>query len=103
MTLADFSRAHAEQTKAYRRVQAFFQEFDLLLCPVTPVTPFPWTQLYMTHIHGEKPRTYFHWPPPTYRITNTRHPACPVPSGADNERLSFALQGVRPAQGQAIN
>src|SRR3546814_13056002 len=26
MTLADFSRAHAEQTKAYRRVPAFFQE-----------------------------------------------------------------------------
>src|SRR3546814_699280 len=102
MTLADFSRAHAEQTKAYRRVQAFFQEFDLLLCPVTPVTPFPWTQLYMTHINGEKLRTYFHWLALTYGITNTGHPACAVPCGVDHEGMPFGLQVVGPHKGDGF-
>ncbi|MFN4088510.1 MAG: amidase [Alphaproteobacteria bacterium] len=102
MSLADFSRAHAEQTKAYRRVQAFFQEFDLLLCPVTPVTPFPWTQLYMTHINGEKLRTYFHWLALTYGITNTGHPACAVPCGVDHESMPFGLQVVGPHKGDAF-
>jgi Asp-tRNA(Asn)/Glu-tRNA(Gln) amidotransferase A subunit family amidase len=99
MSLADFSWAHAEQTRAYRRVQLFFKEFDLLLTPTTPVTPFPWTQLYVTHMNGEKLRTYFHWLALTYGITLTGHPACSIPCGTDHRNMPFGLQVVGPHKG----
>src|SRR5262249_11467634 len=51
MSLADFSWAHSEQTAIYRRVQAFFKDYDLLITPTTPVTPFSWEQLYATHMN----------------------------------------------------
>src|SRR3546814_20105238 len=75
MTLADFSRAHAEQTKAYRRVQAFFQEFDLLPCPASPATPLPWPQPSIPHITGETPGTHLHSLALTPRQTKPAHHA----------------------------
>ncbi len=96
MSLADFAWAHAEQTRIYRRVQQFFKEFDLLLLPVVPVTPFPWKQLFMDRINGEKLRTYFHWLAPTYGITITGHPACAIPCGVDHKGMPFGLQVVGP-------
>jgi Asp-tRNA(Asn)/Glu-tRNA(Gln) amidotransferase A subunit family amidase len=47
MTLADMAWAHAEQTRIFRRFQAKFHEYDLVLSPTTPVSPFPWTRLYL--------------------------------------------------------
>lgn len=99
MSLADFSEAHARQTQIYRRVQAFFQEYDALLCPVVPVPPFPWTQRYITHMNGEELRTYFHWLAPTYGITLTGHPACAIPCGTDDNGMPFGLQVVGPHKG----
>ena len=99
MSLADFAWAHTEQTRAYRRVQQFYKQFDLLLTPVTPVTPFPWKQLYVTHMNGEKLRTYFHWLALTYGITLTGHPACAIPAGTDKQGMPFGLQVVGPHKG----
>ena len=47
MTLADMAWAHAEQTRIFRRFQASFRNYDLVLSPPVPVSPFPWTQLYL--------------------------------------------------------
>ena len=47
MTLADVVWAHGEQTRLFRRFQAVFRDYDLVLSPTTAVSPFPWTQLYL--------------------------------------------------------
>ena len=99
MSLADFAWAHTEQTRIYRRVQQFYKEFDLLLSPVTPISPFPWKQLYVSHMNGEKLRTYFHWLALTYGITLTGHPACAIPCGVDANGMPFGLQVVGPHKG----
>ena len=99
MSLADFSWAHAEQTRIYRRVQEFFQEFDLLITPTVPVSPFPWEQLYLAEMNGRPLRTYFHWLALTYGITLTGHPACAIPCGVDRQGMPFGIQVVGPHRG----
>ena len=50
MSLADFAWAHMEQTRIYRRFQDTFRDYDVVLAPTTPVSPFPWQQLYHDRI-----------------------------------------------------
>ena len=69
MSLADVAWAHAEQTRIFRRFQQTFRDYDLVLSPTTPVTPFPWTQLYLAEMDGKPLRNYYHWLALTYFIT----------------------------------
>src|SRR3546814_7333151 len=59
MSLADGAWAHAEQTRIFRRFQELYRDYDLVMAPTTPVTPFPWTELYLAALEGEKLRNYF--------------------------------------------
>ncbi len=90
--LADFARAHANQTRIYRAFQDFFSEHDVLICPAAAVSPFPWEQLYVETIDGERLRTYFHWLALTYGLTLTGHPVCVIPCGRDKLGLPFGIQ-----------
>ena len=99
MSLADFAWAHMEQTRIYRRVQRFFEEFDVLVTPTVPISPFPWEQPYLGEMNGERLRTYFHWLAVTYGITLTGHPAVSIPCGVDERGMPFGLQVVGPHRG----
>jgi Asp-tRNA(Asn)/Glu-tRNA(Gln) amidotransferase A subunit family amidase len=102
MSLADFAWAHVEQTRTFRRVVEFFQEYDLLLTPTVPITPFPWTQLYASEMNARPLRTYFHWLALTYAITLVAHPACSLPCGVDERGMPFGLQIVGPYRRDAF-
>ena len=43
MTLADAAWAAGEQTRIFRRFQALFRDYDLVMAPTVPVTLFLWT------------------------------------------------------------
>ena len=92
MTLADVAWAEAEQTRIYRRFQATFRDYDLVLGPTVPVTPFPWTQLYLAEMEGKALRNYYHWLAPTYYITLVNNPAISIPAGVDHKGMPFGLQ-----------
>ncbi|MBL8343283.1 MAG: amidase [Rubrivivax sp.] len=92
MTLADATWAHAEQTRMFRRFQATFRDFDLVLAPTTAVSPFPWTQLYLEELEGRKLRNYYHWLALTYVPTLVTNPAISLPCGVDARGLPFGLQ-----------
>jgi Asp-tRNA(Asn)/Glu-tRNA(Gln) amidotransferase A subunit family amidase len=94
MSLADFAWAHVEQTRMLRRVLEFFEQYDVLLTPTVPISPFPWTQLYASEMNGQPLRTYFHWLALTYAITLVAHPACSLPCGLDERGMPFGLQVV---------
>ncbi|MBI1775523.1 MAG: amidase [Proteobacteria bacterium] len=96
---ADVSWAHAEQTRIYRRVQTFFEDYDLILSPTVAVPHFPWTQRYADTINGKPTRTYFHWLALTYAMTLTGHPAISVPSGLEPTGTPFGLQATGRAHG----
>jgi len=101
MTLADVAWAEAEQTRIYRRFQATFQEYDLVLSPTVPVTPFPWTNLYLAEMEGKPLKNYYHWLALTYFITIVNNPAVSIPAGVDHKGMPFGLQVVGPMRGDA--
>jgi amidase len=94
MSLLDSAWAQAEQTRLIKRFQATFADYDLILSPTTPVSPFPWTQLYADTINGEKQANYYRWLALTYVVTLTTHPALSLPCGTDHAGMPFGLQIV---------
>ena len=94
MRLLASAWAQAGQTGLSGRVQAAFADYDLILSPTTPVSPFPWTQLYADTINGEKQANYYRWLALTYVVTLTTHPALSLPCGLDHAGMPFGLQIV---------
>jgi len=99
MSLADMAWAHAEQTQIFRRFQRVFRDYDLVLAPTTPVSPFPWAQLYLAEMDGKPLNNYYHWLALTYVITLTTNPAIAIPCGVDHRGMPFGLQVVGPFRG----
>ena len=99
MTLIDSAWAQAEQTRILQRFQATFADYDLVLAPTTPVSPFPWTQPYARVVDGKTQSNYYRWLALTYVTTLTTHPALTLPCGTDARGMPFGLQIVGPFRG----
>lgn len=99
MTLADRAWAHIEQTRIARRFAAAFENYDLILSPTTPMSPFPWTELYATEVDGQKQANYYRWLGLTYAVTLPTNPALALPCGADEQGMPFGLQMVGRLRG----
>jgi Asp-tRNA(Asn)/Glu-tRNA(Gln) amidotransferase A subunit family amidase len=99
---ADVARAMTLQTTIYRRWQAFFRDFDVILAPSITVSPRSWRELYPAEIDGQPTRTYFHWLALAYAVTLPGHPAVSLPVGLDRAGMPFGLQIVGPRGGDAL-
>ncbi len=80
----------------YRRVAAFFETHDLLLCPVVVAPPFDHHVRYLTELGGVAFPTYVSWLVLTFAITLTACPAISVPCGFTAGGLPVGLQIVAP-------
>lgn len=94
MSLVDSAWGQAEQTRILARFQKLYRDYDVILSPTTPVSPFPWTMLYADTINGEKQQNYYRWLALTYIVTLTTHPAISLPCGVDHAGMPFGLQVV---------
>jgi Asp-tRNA(Asn)/Glu-tRNA(Gln) amidotransferase A subunit family amidase len=94
ITLADRAWAHLAQTRINRQFQSAFEHYDLILSPVTPLSPFPWTELYAEVIDGQKQRNYYEWLSLTYMVTLATNPALSLPLGRDEAGMPFGLQMI---------
>jgi len=94
MTLADRAWAHLEQTRIMQAFAQAMQQYDVILSPVTPVTPFPWQTLYAESIDGQTMRNYYEWLSLTYVVTMSTHPALSLPSGLDEAGMPFGIQMI---------
>lgn len=101
MSLVDSAWAQAEQSRILQRFQRAYQDYDIILSPTTPVSPFPWTSLYADAINGEKQENYYRWLALTYVVTLTTHPAISLPCGTDDHGLPFGLQVTGRFRGDA--
>lgn len=97
----DVTQALKQQTVLYKRWQAFFERYDVILSPAVTLSPRPWTELYPTEIDGKPTRTYFHWLAMAYAVTVVGHPAISLPVGLDDHGMPFGLQIVGPRGGDA--
>jgi Asp-tRNA(Asn)/Glu-tRNA(Gln) amidotransferase A subunit family amidase len=96
ITLADRAWAHLAQTRVQRQFQSVFERYDLVLAPVTPVSPFPWRQLYADMVDGHIQRNYYEWLSLTYLVTLATNPALALPAGVDHHGMPFGLQLIGP-------
>ncbi|MBI0330656.1 amidase [Burkholderia plantarii] len=96
MTLADSASAHAAQTAIMRRFQQVYGRYDVILAPTTPVSPFPWTQLFASRVGGKAQENYYRWLALTYVVTLCTNPAAALPCGTDEAGMPFGLQVIGP-------
>jgi hypothetical protein len=54
-------RALAEQARLYRVMEEFLSGYDVLICPVSTVQPFPVEDLFPKAVDGEKQENYVRW------------------------------------------
>ncbi|ALK34061.1 amidase [Burkholderia plantarii] len=99
MTLADSASAHAAQTAIARRFQQLFGRYDVILAPTTPVSPFPWTQMFASSVGGRAQENYYRWLALTYVTTLCTNPAASLPCGKDEAGMPFGLQVIGPFRG----
>jgi amidase len=95
-SLADVAKAHVEQTKLFKRVLGFFEEFDILICPAASVTPFPHKQLFVETINGKAMPTYMRWLAIAYAPTMAMCCVAVIPCGVDHKGMPFGIQIIGP-------
>jgi Asp-tRNAAsn/Glu-tRNAGln amidotransferase A subunit and related amidases len=101
MSLADRSWAHAEQTRILRNFNKVMDQFDIILLPTAPVSPFSWRQFHPTEIDGQAMVVYYRWLALMYRGSLTGGPALTLPCGRDPQGMPFGLQMLGPLRGDA--
>jgi amidase len=101
LTGADIARAEAQRGELFRRMRAFFQTYDLLLCPTTIVPPFPVEQRYVAECEGVRFETYVDWLMIVHAATLTCSPAISIPCGFTRDHLPVGLQIIAPGRGEA--
>jgi amidase len=87
--------------RLYRRMAAFFETHDLLICPTASIPAFPVEQRYVTEIDGKPCDTYIDWFAVTFALTMTSCPVVSIPCGFTSDGLPVGLQVVGKPRGEA--
>jgi amidase len=68
----------------------------VLICPAASISPFPYSQLSVEEINGEKMPTYMRWLALSDAPTMALACAAALPSGVDHLGLPFGIQVIGP-------
>jgi aspartyl-tRNA(Asn)/glutamyl-tRNA(Gln) amidotransferase subunit A len=90
---ADYIEAASQRARIGERMQAFFQDYDLLL---TPGQPMPAFTAGIEFPEGYGFTQWHQWTPFTYPFNLTQQPAAAVPCGFTADGLPAGLQLVGP-------
>ncbi|WP_107768214.1 amidase [Nocardioides terrigena] len=96
LTGADVARGYTQRTALAETMRVFFQQYDVLVLPVSQVPPFPADQEFPTEINGRSMETYLDWMRSAYVISVTGCPAISLPAGHTPEGLPVGIQVVAP-------
>jgi amidase len=94
LTADEIARAERQRVVLAQRTLAFFETYDLLLCPTTIVAAFPIGERYLAECNGTKFETYIDWLAIVYAITLACCPALSLPCGFTSANLPVGLQVV---------
>ena len=101
LTAAAIGRAHVERGKLTRRVASWFENYDILACPVAIVPPFDVDTRYVERVGDHEFDNYVDWLYIVAAITLTGCPAISVPCGFTADGLPVGLQLVGRPRGEA--
>ncbi len=91
---SDIVRAEHQRAAMTSRAVAFFETYDLLLCPATIVPPFPIGERAVMACNGVTFETYIDWLAIAYAITLVCAPALSLPCGHTRDGLPVGLQVI---------
>ncbi|MGI9614311.1 MAG: amidase family protein, partial [Acidimicrobiales bacterium] len=77
----EVGRAFTKANELWQRAHRFFENYDLMIGPVTQVSPFPIEQEFPTNVDGEEMPTYLHWMLSNCRISAFMLPTMSLPAG----------------------
>jgi amidase len=92
--------ADVAQAAIARRVVRFFDDHDLLLCPVAITPAFDATLAQLDEFGGVRFGFYYQWMMMTYAITVTACPSLSVPCGLTAGGLPVGLQLIGPPRSE---
>ena len=103
-TMADVVRAESQRAALFRRMNAFFDTYDLLLCPATIVAAYPADERYVSQCAGHAFSNYVEWLAIAYAITLTASPALSLPCGftRDGRPVGLQIVGRTRAEGRVL-
>jgi amidase len=101
ITPSEIFAAERVRIELYRKVIAFFETHDFLVCPAASIAPFPVDQRYVTEIDGKPCETYIDWFSITFALTMTACPTISVPCGFTSEGLPVGVQIMGKPRGEA--
>ena len=92
VTGADLGRAEGLRSRLFHRMNAFFDDHDILIAPVSQVPPFPVGRPHVTEIAGTPMPDYLAWMRSAYWISVLHAPAASVPCGFTPGGLPVGVQ-----------
>ncbi len=101
ITPSQIFAAERVRIELYKKVIAFFETHDFLICPAASIAPFPVDQRYVTEIDGKPCETYIDWFSITFALTMTACPTISVPCGFTSEGLPIGVQIMGKPRGEA--
>jgi len=101
LTADDIIRAEIQRATLIKRAFAFFETYDLLLCPATIVPAFPVEQRYLESCNGVVFDNYVGWLAIVYAITLVGSPSISIPAGFTTSGLPVGLQIVARPRAEA--
>jgi len=101
LTADEIGKAERDRAALFRRVAAFFEDHDLLACPVMQAPPYAVEATYVDSINGKQLDSYIDWISITFAITLTGCPALSLPCGFTETGLPVGLQLVGKPRGEA--
>ncbi len=95
----DIGRAERLRGRLMERAATFFERFDVLLCCVSQVPPFPLSEEWVSAIDGVPMGSYIEWMRSCSRVSVTGCPALSVPAAFTAEGLPVGVQLVGSPRG----
>jgi amidase len=96
VTALDFAKSEQKRAELFLRFAKFFESFDLLITPQSPVKQFPVEMNFPTEINGKKLDNYTDWIAGSFLITLMSLPGGAVPAGLTSDGLPVGIQIVGP-------
>jgi Asp-tRNA(Asn)/Glu-tRNA(Gln) amidotransferase A subunit family amidase len=96
VTPTDFGASEQKRQELFQRFAKFFEQFDLLITPQSPVKQFPVEMNFPTLINGKKLDNYTEWIAGSFLITLMSLPGGSVPAGMTSDGLPVGIQIVGP-------
>lgn len=92
LSVEQVGRAYMKANELWQRCHSFFENYDIMIGPVTQVSPFPIEMEHPTNVAGNPVATYLDWMLSNCRISACMLPALSLPAGFTPAGLPVGAQ-----------